>query len=198
LSIKLIIFNTFILKSPDTGAEKMPYQPQGLASLLYPMPKRKVFVSYHHSNDQDYYNYLSSIFSDKFDVFHDTSLDRALQSNNTDYIRWSIKQNNIHGSSCTIVLCGSQTHSRKYVDWEIKATLEKNHGLIGIYLPTLPIIDNGSQKPDRLQDNIDSGYAKWIHWNGLTPDSLKSTIESAITQPTALIRNNRTMRQRNG
>ena len=28
------------------------------------------------------------------------------------------------GSSCTIVLCGARTHERKYVDWEINATLD--------------------------------------------------------------------------
>jgi hypothetical protein len=199
LSIKLIIFNTFILKYGKTAQGiYMPYQSNGLASLLYTTPKRRVFISYHHGNDQLYYDHLSHVFSNTLDIFCDNSLDRIIQSNNTDYIRWSISQNHIYGSSCTIVLCGSETYKRKYVDWEIKATLEKNHGLIGICLPTLPIINNGSQKPERLQDNIDTGYAKWIHWNGLTADLLKSTIEAAVLQPQSLAKNDRPMRQRNG
>jgi hypothetical protein len=43
-----------------------------------------------------------------------------------------IRDKHITGTSCTIVLCGSLTPWRKYVDWEIKATLDKEHGLIGI------------------------------------------------------------------
>jgi len=46
-----------------------------------------------------------------------------------------IRENFITGTSCTIVLCGAQTHLRKYVHWEIKATLDKEHGLIGVNLP---------------------------------------------------------------
>lgn len=176
----------------------MSYQSNRLASMLYTQPKRKVFISYHHGNDQLFYDHLSKVYSDKFDIFHDTSLDRAIQSDSADYIRWSIRQNNIHGSSCTIVLCGPETHKRKYVDWEIKATLDKNHGLIGVWLPTLPLINNGTQKPDRLQDNINSGFAKWIQWNSLTPELLNRTIEAAIAQPISLAVNSRLMRQRNG
>jgi hypothetical protein len=31
------------------------------------------------------------------------------------------------GTSCTIVLCGAETPKRKFVDWEIKAILDKGH-----------------------------------------------------------------------
>ncbi|MGH8510260.1 MAG: TIR domain-containing protein [Gammaproteobacteria bacterium] len=133
----------------------------GLGGMLQRPVKRKVFVSYHHQGDQRYYNEFSRFFSDTFDVFYDKSLDRTYESDNTDYVRWQIRQNDITGSSCTIVLCGAATHQRKYVDWEIKATLDKKHGLIGVWLPSLPLAPNGgTQKPDRLQDNIDFGYAK--------------------------------------
>ena len=40
----------------------------------------------------------------------------------------------ITGTSCTVVLCGGRP--RKFVDWEIKATLDKEHALIGVNLPT--------------------------------------------------------------
>lgn len=33
-----------------------------------------------------------------------------------------------------MVLCGAEAPQRKFVDWEIKATLDKEHGLIGINL----------------------------------------------------------------
>lgn len=171
----------------------------GFGGVLGIPVKRKVFVSYHHAGDQGYYDAFSRLFSDTFDVFYDKSLDRAYGSDNSDYVRWQIRQNDITGSSCTIVLCGAGTHQRKYVDWEIKATLDKRHGLIGVWLPTLPQAPNGgTQKPDRLQDNLDSSYAKWVRWDALTVDVMRKTIEAAIASPASLIRNQRALRVRNG
>jgi hypothetical protein len=169
-----------------------------LAGLAKP-PRRKVFVSYHHGGDQAYYDSFAKTFSDTYDVFEDKSLERAYDSDNDDYVRFQIRQNDISGSSCTIVLCGVRTHERKYVDWEIKATLDKSHGLIGVWLPTLALAPNGgTEKPARLQDNIDSGYAKWVRWGELSVDGWKAAIESAIASPARLIANSRAMRQRNG
>lgn len=177
----------------------MSYQYPDILSGAMLAPKRKVFVSYHHRGDQSFYNEFTRIFSTSLEIFHDTSLDRAYDSANTDYVRWAIRANNISGSSCTIVLCGAQTHERKYVDWEIKATLDKGHGLIGVWLPTLPLSENGGTvKPARLQDNIYSGFAKWLRWRDLNAEGLKQTIEKAVNESTALIRNDRPMRQRNG
>ena len=139
-----------------------------LGSLLYPTQiKRKVFVSYHHGNDQWFYNEFSRVFNDTYDVISDNSLDRAIDSDNPDYVMRRIREKYITGSSCTIVLCGAETPNRKYVDWEIKATLDKEHGLIGINLPTSITSQYGGViVPDRLHDNVQSGYAVWIDWGG--------------------------------
>ena len=175
-----------------------------LADILYGLqipatPKRKIFVSYHHAGDQGYYEAFAKFFSETYGVFQDNSLERAYDSDDTDYIRWQIRQNDISGTSCTVVLCGARTHERKYVDWEIKATLDKGHGLIGIWLPTLPLSPNGgTEKPGRLQDNIDSGYGIWLKWDQLTAEAMKNGIEAAITRSAGLIRNTRGLRQRNG
>lgn len=71
----------------------------GFGGVLQAPVKRKVFVSYHHKGDQWYYNEFSRFFSDTFAVFHDKSLDRAYESDNTDYARWQIRQNDNTGSS---------------------------------------------------------------------------------------------------
>ena len=73
----------------------------GFGGVLGILVKRKVFVSYHHAGDQGYYDAFSRFFSDFFDVFYDKSLDRAYGSDNTDYVIWQIRQNDITGSSCT-------------------------------------------------------------------------------------------------
>jgi hypothetical protein len=174
----------------------MAYSPLG--SLLAPTPKRKVFVSYHHSGDQAYYYAFVQAFSGLYEVFQDKSLDRPYDSTNTDYVRWQIRQNDITGSSCTIVLCGRETPNRKYVDWEIKATLDKEHGLIGVALPTVQRAANGAAiVPDRLHHNVVSGYAVWVTWEALSAEFLKSAIEASAQRPTRLIHNPREIMLRN-
>lgn len=176
----------------------MSYQHSGILSSVMNAPKRKVFVSYHHGGDQTYYDAFVRAFADTYDVFTDNSLERAYDSDNVEYVRWQIRQNDITGSSCTIVLCGAQTPGRKYVDWEIKATLDKQHGLIGIGLPSAQrTLDGKILVPDRLADDYASGHAKWLLWENLEATSLKTTIEAAVAASSSLIKNDRALRQRN-
>lgn len=170
-----------------------------MAAALYKPPRRKIFVSYHHGGDQAYYNEFSKFFHDGFEAVFDNSLERQIESDSVDYVMQRIRDNYITGTSCTIVLIGAQTHLRKYVDWEIKATLAKEHGLLGIVLPTH--LQNQSGQiivPDRFNDNVYSGFAVWTHWNGLTIQGFTQLLELEIAKPKALIVNSNSMRQRNG
>jgi hypothetical protein len=173
--------------------------PFDLSTLI--VPKRRVFVSYQHSNDQGYYNAFARHFSDTFELIQDTSVERMIDSDNCEYVMRYIREKYISGSSCTVVLCGPDTRWRKYVDWEIKATLDKEHGIIGVRLPNNPVDEQfRCHKPDRLQDNLDSGYALWTTWEQLwqTPALLSTYIESANQRRKILITNGRDLRLRNG
>lgn len=163
--------------------------------------KRKVFVSYNHDEDQAYYNTFSNAFQNTYEVITDNSLARAVDSDNAEYVMRRIRENHIKGSSCTIVLVGEYAHARKYVDWEIKATLDMQHGLIGVMLPTLPINNMGRVNvPPRLSDNIDSGYALWVSWANMTASApaCQGYIEAANARKKDLIENSRALRLRNG
>jgi hypothetical protein len=162
--------------------------------------RRRVFVSYHHAGDQAYYNAFSRTFHDTYQLISDTSLERRIDSDNVDYVLRRIREDFITGSSCTIVLVGNSTWGRKYVDWEIDATLQKEHGLIGVQLPTLVPMSNGLYRvPDRLHDNINSGYAVWTSWATITagPQALVNLIETANGRSSLLIDNSRARRYRN-
>lgn len=173
-----------------------------LTPLNLLLKKRSIFVSYHHYRDQFYYDEFSRLFSETYDVIQDNSVARRFDSDDPEYVMRRIRENHITGTSCTIVLCGPETRWRKYIDWEVKATIDKNHALIGVSLPNNPKDLMGRvHKPDRLQDNIDSGYALWAQWNELIafPSLLKIFIESAIgRQKLFSCINNRPMRKRNG
>lgn len=128
-------------------------------------PKPRIFVSYHHTNDQLWYDAFTKLFDSTYDLFTDTSLERKVDSDDSDYVRRFIREQNITGSSMTIVLCGSGTWKRRWVDWEIQMTLNKQHALLGIMLPMCARNLVGQCiVPGRLADNIESGYACWMWW----------------------------------
>jgi len=97
------------------------------------------------------------------------------------------------------VLCGAETYKRKYADWEIKATLDKQHGLIGIILSTIYVENNKWIVPTRLHDNVVTGYAVIKSWNDLSRGLLPLTgwIEEAVNKDKRLINNSSDMMQRN-
>jgi hypothetical protein len=165
----------------------------------YGRVRREVFVSYHHRGDQTYYDEFSRVFHDVLKVITDNSLERRIDSTDAAYIMRRIREFHLHGSSCTIVLCGADTWRRKFIDWEIKASLDQKMGLVGVWLPTLPLVGNATDKPARLQDNINSGYAVWTRLADILADhsTLMRAVEEALAKPRSAIVNSRPLMGRN-
>ncbi|WP_182187042.1 TIR domain-containing protein [Pectinatus frisingensis] len=156
----------------------------------------KVFVSYHHDNDQAKADYLRTQYGEN-NTLLDKSLDEAYEDMTDDEILAAIRTEHLKDSTVTIVLIGSETANRKWVDWEIYASLRpygdrSRNGLLGIYLPT------AGDAPARLQDNIDSGYAVTMKWENISWQ-LESKIDDAYDNrnKSALVKNSRKRRERN-
>lgn len=102
--------------------------------------KRKVFISYYHG-DQEAVNKFVRDFGDVFipKTVGVKDGDFDFDSNDPQYIMRKIREQKLEDSTVTIVLVGSCTHSRRYVDWEVKASLQQGqslpNGLIAINLP---------------------------------------------------------------
>lgn len=101
----------------------------------------KVFISYHHTNDQ-YYKEDLLRFSEKHDIFSDKSVDtRDIDDGLPDQtIRELIRDDYLRDSTVTIVLVGTETKKRKHVDWEIYSSMfdgqkNKKSGILVITLP---------------------------------------------------------------
>ena len=141
------------------------------------MAKRKVFISYHHDGEQSVVDDFRKEFSEDYDVFTDNSIDRAADSTDVDYLH-RVCREAIDGTSVSIVIIGKQTGCRKFVDWEIRYTLECKHGLLAISRPGLA--DSDACLPERLKDNLKSGsgYAKWYTYP-TTASGLKAMIDEA-------------------
>ena len=103
----------------------------------------KVFISYHHHNDQFYKDQLENLCREH-SIFIDVSVDTGdIPDNLTDNtIREKIRDDYLRDSTVTIVLVGTETKRRKHVDWEIfssmyDGTVNKKSGILVIYLPCI-------------------------------------------------------------
>lgn len=158
----------------------------------------KVFVSYHHDKDQHQADHLKKYY-DANDTIWDCSLPKAFDKMSNDDILCHIRHDYLKESTVTIVLIGAETASRKWIDWEIYASLRtyhgsfKRNGLLGIYLPS------AGNAPQRLQDNIDSQYAVTMDWKNISWQ-LASKVEEAFNnrEKDNLVKNGRPRKQHNG
>ena len=143
----------------------------------FPIPtitRRKCFISYFHG-DKLWAEDLVSRFGGPNGVLISRVIgleDDAIQSKRPDYVINAIRDGYISGSTVSIVLLGECTHSRRFVDWEIKRGLLNGNGLLGIILP--PRIE--AYLPDRFTANLATGRL------GVRGAPLVSTIRSAVAR----------------
>ena len=102
----------------------------------------KVFISYHHQNDQFYKNELIE-YGTRFGVFIDKSVDTAdISENLSDQgIREKIRDEYLKDSTVTILLAGAETKGRKHIDWELYSSMfdgvrNKKSGILVVNLPS--------------------------------------------------------------
>lgn len=120
------------------------------------MSIHKVFISYHHDDQEEV-----DAFINKFDTERNGFIARGLginmaddiiDSSDTNYVMRKIRENYLRDSTVTLVLIGKNTWARRYVDWEIQASLRQGkdilpNGLIGIRLR------ESNKQPERLALN---------------------------------------------
>jgi hypothetical protein len=171
--------------------------------------KRNVFISSFHGDrpEVDGFIYqwatLHGVFNPKALCTFDN--EDFINSANPEYVMGQIRQKYLQDSTVTIVLMGKCTHSRRYVDWEIKSSLRRGdytpNGLLGYILPSaMP----QPELPDRFAANWNfyqqqNCYARYY----TMPDStatLRQNIEAAFgdrTNRAHLIKNDSDMMRYN-
>lgn len=175
---------------------------------MYNYNKRKVFISYYHGDQDD----VNKFVKDFGDVFIPRTVgvrdgDFEFDSNDPQYVMRKIREQKLQDSTVTIVLIGSCTHSRRYVDWEIKASLQQGqtlpNGLIAI---NLPYMGNEGGLPPRVlanrevdNNNNELGYARYYLYP-TSKEELRNWIEDAYVARTTranLIHNSNEMMKYN-
>lgn len=104
--------------------------------------KHRVFISYHHANDQWYKDELIRRGVEN-EIFEDWSVEIGdISDDLTDeQIREKIRDEYLRSSRVTILLVGTETRYRKHVDWELYSSmhnskLNKKSGIIVVLLPS--------------------------------------------------------------
>jgi len=132
-------------------------------STLANSTRRKCFISYHHADEEEVEQFIRT-FDHKQDILIARGIGASMpgdiiNSTNSAYIMSQIRARYLHDTTVTIVLIGRDTWGRKFVDWEIAASLRNTEassasGLLAITLPSAANY-SGKRLPDRLDDNVD-------------------------------------------
>lgn len=101
-----------------------------------------------------------------------------IDSKDTDYVMRRIRELYLQDSTVTIVLIGRCTWARRFVDWEVQASLRNPkdgnpNGLVAVQL-----WDSYTKLPNRVQLNRDSDYARFYK-KPTSSNSLENMIDEA-------------------
>ena len=106
------------------------------------MPKRQIFYSFHYDNDVFRVQLIRNIGA--------LEENKPVSANNWEHVKrggeTSIKKwidENLRNKSCLVVLIGTHTASRKWVQYEIEKAWNDGKGVLGIYIHNLNCPRNG-------------------------------------------------------
>ena len=128
------------------------------------MSKRKhVFISHHHADDEHVTKMTKLLDRHGYDIRNSSirakpanqrRLDQGLVSDNTIKRLLRMKMS---WASTVVVLIGKQTHSREWVDWEIKKANELGKRIVGVYA-------NGGTQAD-IPPALERYGSSIVNWN---------------------------------
>lgn len=153
--------------------------------------RHKCFISYHTEDEEEVTDFINTFDHDK-DVFLSRGIGAGMagdiiESANDEYIKRRIRDLYLRDSTVTVVMVGQCTWARKFVDWEIGASLRNTstsnrNGLLGIVLPSVAG-QSFLKYPERLTDNLSANgelaYARLMQYP-TSVDELARGIEDAF------------------
>ncbi len=115
---------------------------------------RKVFYSFHFDNDYWRVNQIRYIGAvEGQTILAPNDWEEVKRKGKASIQKWI--DDNMKGRGCVIVLIGSQTAKREWVDYEIKKAWVENKGLLGVYIHRL--LDRDQNASPKGQDP----FATW-------------------------------------
>lgn len=106
------------------------------------MTKRNVFYSFHFDNDVMRVQLVRNMGVVEGNTpVSPNSWEEVKKKGSSAIKNWI--DDNMKGKSCVIVLIGTETHKRPWVEYEIKKAWEDGKGIFGIYVHNLNCPNNG-------------------------------------------------------
>lgn len=128
----------------------------------------KVFISYHHANDQGYKEELLRL-NREYPMFIDGSVDTGDISDDLDdqAIREKIRDEYLHDTTVTVLLVGTETKNRKHVDWELYSSMfdgkvNKKSAVIVITLPSTGCTHYTVAHGEKEKQRLYPGNSSWM------------------------------------
>lgn len=119
--------------------------------------KRNVFISFSSDDLNEVILLRGQAKSGNNDLeFSDRSLKEPFNSENAEYIKRGIREK-IDQASVTMVYLTKNSASSEWVDWEIRESLRKGKGVIGVY--------QGDSVPTKLPSVFREYGLKTVKWN---------------------------------
>lgn len=168
--------------------------------MAYSGVRRKVFISHYGADREAVRNFIDKwnevFIAKELGVYDEEDF---INSTDGDYVMSKIREDYLSDSTVTIVLLGTCTHSRRYIDWEIKSSLRQGsytpNGLIGIVLPNAKEVPHFPERFEANYNNDEDCYAQY-HWAPKSEEQLGKWIEDAFesrTKKAHLIKNSQSM-----
>lgn len=137
----------------------------------------KCFISY-HADDKKAVDDFCEKFSGSFIRRGIQMEDDIIESDNTDYVMRRIRELYLQDSTVTIVLIGKCTWARRFVDWEVQASLRNPSDGYPNGLVAIQLWESYKTLPNRVQLNVDSEYSKFYKYPS-SSTSLSNIIDEA-------------------
>ncbi|MBA7501433.1 hypothetical protein ES706_00003 [subsurface metagenome] len=127
---------------------------------------RRVFISFQHDDNMQAKGFALLQWNPNVPVeFVGRHLLSPVDSEDEQYVRSKIREK-LEGTSVTIVLIGAHTADSEWVDFEIRESLNRGNGVLGIRLP-------GHENTD-VPPALKEAGAKIINWNqDIFPDEVE-------------------------
>jgi len=126
------------------------------------MTKRQIFFSFHYGADSWRASQIRNmgVVSGE-STFSDNDWEKVKRKDEESIKLWIDSQ--LQKRSCTIVLIGEGTANRKWINYEIKRSLEMKKGIFGIYIHNLK--DHNKNKSSKGNNPFD--YVYYSSWFGI-------------------------------
>ena len=132
----------------------------------------KVFISYHHANDQWARDALArlNVLGDVFDDLSVNSGEIDDEFMSDEQIRVQVRDNYLRESTVTIVLVGTETRYRKHVDWELYSSMRDSQlnpksGILLVPLPDTGITHFTAAHGLEEKNSIYPDISDWTNWS---------------------------------